>query len=429
MTQAKDRSAPQLTDLAAAAGLDMDEMDGRQRDAHSPDIYARIAHFQLADQARAAGLYPFFQPVEVNDGAEAEVDGRRVVMLGSNNYLGLTRHPEVLAAAHAALDRWGPSMTGSRLLNGTSPVHLELEEALAEFLGVESAIVFSTGYLANLGTISAMVDRHGVSVLDRDVHASIYDAAGLALGKYVRFQHNDAAHLERVLDNLGPETPRLVIVDGAYSMGGDLAPLPALRAVCERRSTRMLVDDAHAIGTVGPLGRGTHSHYGLAPGDDLVIGTFSKTLASVGGFCAGPRMATEYIQHFSRPMLFTAALPPASAAAALAALRLIDREQWRVRRVQELGGRMRRALAGLGFDVASSETPIIPIRVGDEVRTALFWRDLLDHGIYTNAVIAPAVPRGQAILRTSYIAAHTDAQLDRALEVFAEAGRRSGVID
>ena len=216
-------------------------------------------------------------------------------------------------------------MTGSRLLNGTSPVHLELEEALADFLGAESAIVFSTGYLANLGTVSALVDRHGVSVLDRDVHASIYDAAGLALGKYVRFQHNDAEHLARVLDNLDGETPRLVIVDGAYSMGGDLAPLPALREVCERRNTRLLVDDAHAIGTVGPRGRGTHSHFGLDQGDDLIIGTFSKTLASVGGFCAGPQMVIEYVQHFSRPMLFTAALPPASAAAALAALRLIDR--------------------------------------------------------------------------------------------------------
>ena len=417
MTQTKDPLPSSLSDLAQAAGLDMEEMDGRQRDAHSADIFARIAHFQLADQARAAGLYPFFQPVEVNDGPEAEVNGKRVVMLGSNNYLGLTRHPEVLSAAHEALDRWGPSMTGSRLLNGTSPVHLELEEALADFLGAESAIVFSTGYLANLGTVSALVDRHGVSVLDRDVHASIYDAAGLALGKYVRFQHNDAEHLARVLDNLDGETPRLVIVDGAYSMGGDLAPLPALREVCERRNTRLLVDDAHAIGTVGPRGRGTHSHFGLDQGDDLIIGTFSKTLASVGGFCAGPQVVIEYVQHFSRPMLFTAAL------------RLIDREPWRVERVQELGARMRGRLAALGFDVASSETPIIPIRVGDEVRTALFWRDLLDHGVYTNAVIAPAVPRGQAILRTSYIATHTDEQLERALEVFAEAGRRSGVID
>ena len=335
MTQAKDSSLPELSALAAAAGLDMDEMDGRQRDVHGPDIFARISHFQLADQARAAGLYPFFQPVEVNDGPEAVVEGRRVIMLGSNNYLGLTRHPDVLAAAHAALDRWGPSMTGSRLLNGTSPVHLELEQALAEFLGAEAAIVFSTGYLANLGTVSSLVDRHGVSVLDRAVHASIYDAAAFALGKYVRFQHNDAEHLNRVLSNLGRETPRLVIVDGAYSMGGDLAPLPELREVCARHGTRMLVDDAHAIGTVGPRGRGTHSHFGMDQDEDLIIGTFSKTLASVGGFCAGPRAVIEYVQHFSRPMLFTASLPPPSAAAALAALRLIDEEPWRVQRVQE----------------------------------------------------------------------------------------------
>ena len=428
MSQA-NADTPSLTELAQAAGLKMDEMDGHQRDVGSPDIFERIAHFQLADQARAAGLYPFFQPIEVNDGPEAIVDGKRVIMLGSNNYLGLTRHPDVQAAAQAALERFGPSMTGSRLLNGTSPVHLELEESLADFLGAETAIVFSTGYLANLGAVSSLVDRHGVSVLDRDVHASIYDAAGLALGKYTRFQHNDPAHLDRVLSNLDPEQPRLVIIDGAYSMGGDLAPLPELREVCRRHRTRMLVDDAHAIGTVGPRGRGTRTHFGLEEPDDLTIGTFSKTLASVGGFCAGPRMVIEYVRHFSRPMLFTASLPPASAAAALSALRLIDEEPWRVQRVQEIGARMRRSLSELGFDVANSETPIIPIRVGDEVRTAAFWRDLLDHGVYTNAVIAPAVPRGQAILRTSYIATHTDEQLDRALEIFAEAGRRHGVID
>ena len=295
--------------------LRLEEMDGHQREVGSPDIFERVSYFQLADQARAAGLYPFFQPIEVNDGPEAIVDGKRVIMLGSNNYLGLTRHPKVLEAAHEALDRFGPSMTGSRLLNGTSPVHLELEEALADFLGAETAIVFSTGYLANLGAVSALVDRHGVSVLDRDVHASIYDAAGLALGKYTRFQHNDPAHLDRVLSNLSPEQARLVLIDGAYSMGGDLAPLPELRAVCRKHNTRMLVDDAHAIGTVGPTGRGTRSHFGLEEPDDLTIGTFSKTLASVGGFCAGPRMVIEYIRHFSRPMLFTAALPPASAAA------------------------------------------------------------------------------------------------------------------
>ena len=428
MSEATGAAAPTLTELAEAAGLKLEEMDGHQREAGSADIYARISHFQLADQARAAGLYPFFQAVEVNEGAEAVVDGRRVLMLGSNNYLGLTRHPKVIAAASEALDRWGPSMTGSRLLNGTCPVHLELERELAAFLGAETAIVFSTGYLANLGTISALVDRRGVAVLDRDVHASIYDAAGLALGRSVRFRHNDPDHLDAVLSKLGPDEPRLVIIDGAYSMGGDIAPLPQLREVCRRRGTRMLVDDAHAIGTLGPTGRGTASHWGLDTGEDLVIGTFSKTLASVGGFCAGPEPVTEYIRHFSRPMLFTAAPPPPSAAAALAALRLIDEEPWRVQRVQEIGARMKRQLAQLGFDVGDSGTPIIPIRVGDEVLTATLWRDLLDNGIYTNAVIAPAVPRGQAILRTSYIATHTDEQLDRAIEVFAECGRRQGVI-
>ena len=233
MTQTQS-DTPSLSDLAQAAGLRMEEMDGHQRETGSADIFERVSHFQLADQARAAGLYPFFQPIEVNDGPEAIVDGKRVIMLGSNNYLGLTRHPKVLDAAREALERFGPSMTGSRLLNGTSPVHLELEESLADFLGMETAIVFSTGYLANLGAVSALVDRHGVSVLDRDVHASIYDAAGLALGKSTRFQHNDPEHLDRVLGNLPAEQPRLVLIDGAYSMGGDLAPLPELREVCRQ---------------------------------------------------------------------------------------------------------------------------------------------------------------------------------------------------
>lgn len=426
MTQTQDAA-----DRAAAlsAGLPLDEIEGRHRDVKASDIFQRISHFSLHDQAREAGLYPFFQPVEINEGNEAVVDGRRVIMLGSNNYLGLTRHPKVLAAARDALEKYGPSMTGSRLLNGTTPLHEELEEAIAAFLSVESAIVFSTGYLANLGAISALVDRNCTAVIDKGVHASIYDGAAMALGETIRFRHNDPAHLDQVLGKLRPDAGRLVLIDGVHSMHGSLARLPEIMAVCRRHDTRLLVDDAHAIGTVGENGRGTASHFGLTEQVDLTIGTFSKALASVGGFCAGPRYVTEYIKHFARPMIFTAALPPASAAAALAALQCLQDEPWRVDRVKEIGARMRAALRALGFEIGDSETPIISITVGSEVEAAVFWRDLLDHGVYTNCAITPAVGRGQALIRTSYIATHEDAQLDRALELFEELGRRHGIIN
>lgn len=408
--------------------LPLEEIEGRHLDVKGTDIFQRISHFQLAQQARAVGLYPFFQPVDVNEGAEAVVGGKRVLMLGSNNYLGLTRHPKVMAAAQKALEHYGPSMTGSRLLNGTSPLHEELEELIADFLGVESAVVFSTGYLANLGTISALVDRGCTAVIDKGDHASIYDGAAMALGDTVRFRHNDPQHLDETLARLPSDASRLVIIDGVYSMGGDIAPLPEIIEVCRRHDTRLLVDDAHAIGTLGEGGRGTASHFGLSEGVDLVIGTFSKSLASVGGFVAGPAPVLEYIKHFGRPMIFTASLPPASAAAALAALQCTLEEPWRVERVKELGARMRAGLRAMGFDIGESETPIVPISIGSEVKTAVFWKALLDRGVYTNAVLTPAVPRGQGMLRTSCIATHSDEQIDQALELLGELGRTHDII-
>jgi 8-amino-7-oxononanoate synthase len=419
MTQTADHD---LDDLA------IDEIEGRHVDHKGADIFQRISHFQLAKQAQAVGLYPFFQPVDVNNGAEAIVGGKPVLMLGSNNYLGLTRHPKVLAAATDALQRYGPSMTGSRLLNGTSPVHEELEALIADFLGTEAAVVFSTGYLANLGTISALVDHGCTAVIDKGDHASIYDGTAMALGDTVRFRHNDAEHLDETLSRLPDDASRLVIIDGVYSMGGDIAPLPEIVEVCGRHDTRLLVDDAHAIGTIGEGGRGTVSHFGVTEGVDLVIGTFSKSLASVGGFLAGPAPVLEYVKHFGRPMIFTASLPPASAAAALAALQCMIDEPWRVERVKVLGARMRAGLREMGFDIGQSDSPIVPISIGSEVKTALFWKALLENGIYTNAVLTPAVPRGQGMLRTSYIATHTDEQLDHALELLGELGRKHKII-
>ena len=426
MTPAKDAPSPG-TDVGA--DLALDEIEGVFPGYQGPDIFQRINNFQLAAQARAAGIYPFFQPIELNDGNEAVINGRRVLMLGSNNYLGLTRHPRVMAAAAAALETYGPSMTGSRLLNGTTILHQELEERIADFLGTESALVFSTGYLANLGVISSLVGRDCVAVIDKGDHASIYDGAAMSMGGTVRFRHNEPDHLDHVLSKIPSHTPRLVIIDGVYSMEGDIAHLPEIVEICRRHDTRLLLDDAHAIGTIGEDGRGSASYFGVKEGIDLTIGTFSKSLASVGGFCAGPEAILEYVKHFGRPLIFTASLPPASAAAALAALECMQAEPWRVKRVQEIGVRMRAGFTALGFDIGASETPIVPIKIGEEVATAAFWKDLLERGIYTNAVIVPAVPRGQAMLRTSYVATHTDEQLDHALELFAELGRRHGVIN
>jgi 8-amino-7-oxononanoate synthase len=428
MTQAKEPQTNALDDLALD-DLALDDLEGRHYEANGADIFERVQHFRLWEQAQEAGLYPFFQPIDVNEGAEAIVGGKRVLMLGSNNYLGLTRHPKVMAAAADALKKFGPSMTGSRLLNGTSAIHEELEERIADFLDEESALVFSTGYLANLGVISSLVDRTCTAVIDKGDHASIYDGTAMAMGDTVRFNHNDPERLEQVLQRLPSDRARLVIIDGVYSMGGDIAPLPEIVEICGRYDTRLLVDDAHAIGTIGEGGRGTASHFGITEGVDLVIGTFSKSLASVGGFCAGPKSVLDYVKHFGRPMIFTASLPPASAAAAMAALVCMQEEPWRVERVKELGARMRAGLRALGFDIGASESPIVPIRIGSEVSAATLWKDLLEHGIYTNAVIVPAVARGQAMLRTSYVATHTDEQLATALELFGELGRRHGVID
>lgn len=419
--------APPLSE--EIANLALNEIEGPQGRPQSADVFERFKGFRLVEQARALGLYPFFLPIEVNEGPEAIIDGKRVLMLGSNNYLGLTRHPKVLAAAKEALERYGPSMTGSRLLNGTSVIHEQLEERIASFLGWEAALVCTTGYQSNLCVISALVDRGVTAVIDKMDHASIYDAAALALGESVRFRHNDVAHLEEVLRGLPENAGRLVIVDGVYSMGGDIAPLPEIVEVCQRYEARLVVDDAHAIGTVGERGTGTPSHFGITEGVDIVVGTFSKSLASVGGFCAGPKYVLEYIKHFARPMIFTAAPPPASAAAALAAIECIEEEPWRVERVKAIGARVRAALREMGFNVGGTETPIVPIIIGSELKTGLFWRDLLDNGIYTNAVVVPAVPRGQSSLRTSYVATHSDEQIEGALERFGELARKHKIID
>jgi 8-amino-7-oxononanoate synthase len=392
------------------------------------DLFEKCWAFTEAKEAQEAGFYPYFIPLSDTEATEVTVGDHRLIMIGSNNYLGLTTHPKVRQAAIGATQRYGTSCTGSRFLNGTLELHLELERRLAEFVGTEAALVFSTGYQTNLGTISALVGRGDFVVTDKDDHASIVDGCRLAFGETRRFNHSDMAHLERVLAGLPENAGRLVVVDGVFSMGGDIAPLPDIIALCQKHGARLMVDDAHSVGVLGG-GRGTAAHFGLTDQVDLTMGTFSKSFASLGGFIAGAADVVHYVQHHARSMIFSASIPPANAAAALAALGVMQEEPERIARVNQIGERMRAEFRRLGFNVGNSETPIIPIIIGDNMRTFMAWKTLYEAGVYTNPVISPAVPPELSLLRTSYMATHTDEQLDRVLATFAKVGRAVGLID
>ncbi|MCX6573629.1 MAG: aminotransferase class I/II-fold pyridoxal phosphate-dependent enzyme, partial [Candidatus Aminicenantes bacterium] len=342
-------------------------------------------------------------------------------MIGSNNYLGLTNHPKVKEAAIEAIRKYGTSCTGSRFLNGTLDLHIELEERLAKYVGMEAALVFSTGFQVNLGTIPAIMDKEDYIITDKEVHASIIDGVRMAKAlKTVQtrtYKHNDPADLEAVLKSLPAEPAKLVIVDGVFSMGGDIAKLPDLIPVCRKYGARFMSDDAHAIGVLGG-GRGTGWHFGLQKDVDLVMGTFSKSLASVGGFIAGPKEAVHFIQMFARPFMFSASLPPSNVATVLACLDVLEKEPERVERVNAVAARVRSELRGMGYNIGRTETPIIPIIIGDMMKTLEAWKILFEAGIYTNVALPPSVPDGMSLLRTSYMATHTDEQVDRVLEVF-----------
>lgn len=384
----------------------------------SSDVFDKAYRFVEADMIRQFGIYPYYQTIDRNEGAEAIIEGKTVIMLGSNNYLGLTIHPEVREAACEAIRKYGTSLTGSRLLNGTHVLHEKLEKALSDFFGTESCLVFATGYQANLGVLTALMTENSITILDKANHASIYDAARLAKGRVEYFRHNDTQDLERLLKTLPDDVGKLIVVDGVFSMEGDVADLPALVSLAKKYRCRLVVDDAHGVGIIGTGGRGTVSHYQLEGDVDLIIGTFSKSLASVGGFVVGPEKVIDFIRHFGRSILFSASLPPASVAAAHQALDILQREPERVQRVQQNGHYMRENLRAMGFDTGLSTTPVIPIMIGDEVKGLTMWRELLNEGVYVNAVLYPAVPRDRAMLRTSYTSEHTRDHLDRALAIF-----------
>ena len=391
------------------------------------DIFEKCFNYTYAKQYIAMGYYPYFIAMQGNEGNEAIFQGRRLIMCGSNNYLGLTTHPKVREAAIEAVRQYGTSCTGSRFLNGTLELHEQLEHELAAWVGKPAALVFSTGMQTNLGTISALVGRNDVVILDRDDHASIVDGARLGWGKVKRFKHNNVEDLQRVLEGIEDKVGRLVVVDGLFSMEGDIARLPDIVKVCKHYGARLMVDDAHALGVLGG-GRGTAAHFGLNDGVDLIMGTFSKSLASLGGYIAGDEDVIHYIKHFARALMFSASIPPANAAAALAALHVMQEEPERVRRVNDIGEQMRKSYHELGFNTGGSASPIIPIYVGDDFRAAVIWKAMFEAGVYVNMVVSPAVPEGKQLLRTSYMATHTDEQLGRVVEIFSQVGKQVGLI-
>ncbi|HVP20706.1 MAG TPA: aminotransferase class I/II-fold pyridoxal phosphate-dependent enzyme [Anaerolineaceae bacterium] len=391
------------------------------------DIFDKCFQWKRAKDAIDQGFYPYFIPLTENEGTEVDYKGHRLIMCGSNNYLGLTTHPRVREAACEALNRYGTSCTGSRFLNGTLEMHEQLERELAEWVGKEAALVFSTGMQVNLGTISALVGRGDYVIMDKDDHASIVDGARLSYGKIERFAHNDLEHLERVLKSLPQSAGKLLVVDGVFSMGGDLAALPEIIKKCQQYGVRIMVDDAHGMGVLGK-GHGTACHMGVNDQSDIIMSTFSKSFASLGGFVAGDKDVIFYIKHFARSMIFSASMTPSNTAAALAALHVMRDEPERIERVNQIGEYMRKGYKSLGLNTGHSVTPIVPIIIGDDMLTFNTWRGLFDAGVFVNPVISPAVPEGMALLRTSYMATHTDAQLDRVLETFEKVGKEVGLV-
>jgi 8-amino-7-oxononanoate synthase len=391
------------------------------------DLFDKIGSYTIAKEAMALGIYPYFRALSLSEGTIAHFEGKEVVMIGSNNYLGLTMDPRVRQAAIEAVERFGTSVTGSRFLNGTLELHLELDRRLAKFVGKEAALVFPTGYQTNVGTISALVQKGDYVIIDKDDHASIVDGCLLSRGEMKRFRHNDIDSLEAVLSKIPADAGKLVVVDGVYSMGGDIAPLPEIVQMCKKYGARIMVDDAHGIGVTGN-GRGTSAHFNLTDEVDLIMGTFSKSFASIGGFIAGSADVVHYIQHHARALIFSAALPAPQAAAVLAALTIIETEPQHVENLWDNADYMRAGFKKLGYNTGNSNTPIIPVILGDDLRTALAWGALIEEGVYTNPVVPPGVPTGGSLLRTSYMATHRQEHLDKALRGFKVVGERLDLI-
>ena len=391
------------------------------------DLFEKCNKFTKAKELMSVGIYPYFRVIESAQDPEVIMNGRRMIMVGSNNYLGLTNHPAVKEAAIEAVKKYGSGCAGSRFLNGTLDIHVKLEEKLARFIRKEAALVFSTGFQVNLGVISALIGKDDVVIIDKMDHASIIDGCRLSYGEVKKFRHNDMADLERVLQQ-NADRSKLIVVDGVFSMEGDIVNLPEVVELAKKYGARLMVDDAHGIGVLGKTGRGTAEHFGLEDEVDIIMGTYSKSLASIGGFIAGSEKVVHYIKHFARTLIFSASPPPASVAAVSAALDIIDNEPDRIEMLWKNTRKMLAGFKSLGFRIGPSETPIIPVIVGENEKAFTMGMMLQEEGVFANVAVSPAVPEGKALIRTSYMATHTGEQMDRVLSAFEKTGKALGLI-
>lgn len=391
------------------------------------DLFKKCQDFTLVKEIQSMGIYPYFHALESRQDVEVIMEGKRRIMLGSNNYLGLTTDPDIVAAGVAAFERYGSGCSGSRFLNGTLSLHLELERELAAFLRKDAVVTFSTGFQSNLGIISALVGRNDYVLCDRENHASIYDGCKLSYGKMLRYRHNDMVDLERQLQKVPESAGKLIVTDGVFSMGGDIAKLPEIVALAKAYGARIMVDDAHGLGVIGEGGRGTASYFGLEEEVDIYMGTFSKSLASLGGYMAASQEVADYVRHNSRPFIFSASITPASCAVALAALRKLCAQPQLVDQLSQISGYMRQKLLEAGVKIRLSETPIIPIFTYDAITTLTINKELYEAGVYVNPVLPPATPEDQCLLRTSLMATHTPSLIDEAVGIIAQVLKRHGL--
>ncbi len=396
------------------------------------DLFKKCLEFTRADEIKQLNLYPYFRPIQENEGPVVQMEGRKVVMAGSNNYLGLTAHPKVKEATVKAVEKYGTGCSGSRYLTGTLDLHIELEERLAKFFNTEAVLLFSTGYQTAQGIIPTLVNRGDYVVSDKDNHACIVAGNLMAKGAtadFVRYKHNDMKDLERVISKLEPEAGKLIVSDGVFSTGGEIVDLPRLNEIAKKYNARILIDDAHSVGVIGKGGRGTASEFNLEKDIDLTMGTFSKTFASLGGFVAGAERVINYIKHLSPALIFSASPTPASVAAALAALTILEQEPERVTRLISNANKVRTELKGLGFNVVEGRTAIVPVIVGDDGLAFQMWRRLYDSGVFVNVFISPGVPQGRQMMRTSYMSSHEDQHLDFIIATFKKIGKELNIIN
>lgn len=395
------------------------------------DLFKKCYEFTRADEVKKMGLYPYFRPIEENEGPVVQIEGRKVIMAGSNNYLGLTAHPKVKEAAIKAVEKYGTGCSGSRYLTGTLDLHIELEEKLAEFFNREAVLLFSTGYQTGQGIIPTLVQRGEYVISDKDNHASLVAGnmmAKAASAEFVRYKHNDMDDLERIIKKIPEDAAKLIVSDGVFSTGGEIIDLPKMNKIAKENNAKILIDDAHAVGVIGKGGRGTASEFNLENDIDMTMGTFSKTFASLGGFVAGAAKVIDYIKHHSPALIFSASPTPAAVAAVLAALEILKNEPERVDKLVRNANKMRKGFKEAGFTVIEGRTAIVPVIVGDDGIAFKMWRMLYDEGVFVNVFISPGVPPGRQMMRTSYMATHEDEHLDKILDIFRRTGKKLGLI-